>query len=343
MLSFTRFITLYLTLCCSHIVLCHQVLSPGQLQSLLNSNNLTSLQSHFAHFNRTRVPGSEGSLYVREYIINHFNTLNEVNNLVDQSESPPSWIIEHDTFVQKGYNFSNIVVSKKARYGGDKYLVLAAHYDSLISLEGFIGAVDSAVSCSILLEVAKDITGPLNQLYTLDEEYELGLKIIFFDGEEAFESWSSTDSIYGARHLHRKYRREGKLTDIDLFVLLDLLGADENHIPSYFPQTHDKYNDLSSLENRLAQFKPELFSIGEKFLDPVDNEFTVKFRGYMEDDHIPFLRSGVPILHLIPSTFPKHWHQMGDNFDNVNSKAVEKWGLLIRGFVLEYLEVLSHV
>ena len=30
------------------------------------------------------------------------------------------------------------------------------------------------------------------------------LQLIFFDGEEAFVSWSATDSIYGARHLAAK-------------------------------------------------------------------------------------------------------------------------------------------
>lgn len=58
--------------------------------------------------------------------------------------------------------------------------------------------------------------------------------MIFFDGEEAFKEWSATDSIYGARHLAQKwsgltYDYKGvsgnHLDRIDVFVLLDLLGA----------------------------------------------------------------------------------------------------------------------
>jgi len=30
------------------------------------------------------------------------------------------------------------------------------------------------------------------------------LQFIFFDGEEAFQNWTPTDSIYGARHLAAK-------------------------------------------------------------------------------------------------------------------------------------------
>ena len=63
---------------------------------------------------------------------------------------------------------------------------------------------------------------------------ELTIQMIFFDGEEAFKEWSATDSIYGARHLAQKwsgltYDYKGvsgnHLDRIDVFVLLDLLGA----------------------------------------------------------------------------------------------------------------------
>merc|ERR1719183_1652350 len=33
----------------------------------------------------------------------------------------------------------------------------------------------------------------------------------------------------------------------------------------------------------------------------------------IEDDHIPFKRRGVPILHLIAYPFPREWHKIGDN------------------------------
>lgn len=33
-----------------------------------------------------------------------------------------------------------------------------------------------------------------------DDVAETTLQLVFFDGEEALKDWSSTDSIYGARH-----------------------------------------------------------------------------------------------------------------------------------------------
>lgn len=29
----------------------------------------------------------------------------------------------------------------------------------------------------------------------------MSLQLVFFDGEEAFEEWTDTDSLYGSRHL----------------------------------------------------------------------------------------------------------------------------------------------
>lgn len=37
------------------------------------------------------------------------------------------------------------------------------------------------------------------------EGKNLGLMLVFFDGEEAFYNWSENDSLYGSRHLARKW------------------------------------------------------------------------------------------------------------------------------------------
>ncbi len=67
------------------------------------------------------------------------------------------------------------------------------------------------------------------------------LQFIFFDGEEAFKTWTDTDSIYGARHLAESLHNttysyngiEGKQIErIDILVLLDLLGAKDPNIYS---------------------------------------------------------------------------------------------------------------
>jgi glutaminyl-peptide cyclotransferase len=295
-----------------------QLLGLGRRLSLdpVDRNN------HLAHLNRTRVPGSEGSLYTREYIRSHFNRLNSLGG---------DWDLQEDNFQERGFNFSNIVVRSKDSYS-NMNLVLAAHYDTLIEPKGFIGAIDSAVSCGIILDISESIN------LLMDQELEMGLTLIFFDGEEALEHWSATDSIYGARHLHTQWLKSGELNRIDHFILLDLLGADINYIPSYFPQTHDNYNDLSLVERRLHRVFPKITGENRYFAEPSDY-FIAEYQGYIEDDHIPFLRSGVPILHLIPARFPSKWHTKEDDFHHVDIEAVHKWAHILAVYVMESLEI----
>lgn len=39
------------------------------------------------------------------------------------------------------------------------------------------------------------------------EGKNFGLMLIFFDGEEAFQNWSDSDSLYGSRHLAKKWEQ----------------------------------------------------------------------------------------------------------------------------------------
>merc|ERR1712154_590293 len=101
---------------------------------------------------------------------------------------------------------------------------------------------------------------------------ELSLQFLFLDGEEAFVRWTSTDSIYGARRLaseleKKSYSRGGvsgsELDRIDIFILLDLLGAKDMTLSKLETSTGDWYDNLSG-------FLP----------------------AGIEDDHIPFKRRG---------------------------------------------------
>src|SRR5580692_3254839 len=72
-------------------------------------------------------------------------------------------------------------------------VVVGGHYDTA-RLEGtrFVGANDGGSSTALLLELARVLARRKNRL-----TYWL----VFFDGEEALRQWSSTDSLYGSRHM----------------------------------------------------------------------------------------------------------------------------------------------
>lgn len=156
-----------------------------------------------------------------------------------------------------------------------------------------------------------------------DEEDDTTLQLIFFDGEEAFVAWTDTDSIYGARHLadtwstsyvspHEKRRlvmssTETQISTIEHLILLDLIGAANPHIKSYFVDTVWLYNGLLAAESRL---KSQGFFDSEKDWKSFFKghpSTTVNF-GYIGDDHVPFMKHGVSVLHVIPEPFPSVWH-----------------------------------
>ena len=165
---------------------------------------------------------------------------------------------------------------------------------------------------------------------------DLTLQFIFFDGEEAFVKWSDTDSLYGSRHLAAKWEKQrytsrgvtGNQNDrIDLFVLLDLLGADNMQIWNLEKSGSRWYDRLVSIETNLiiAGVLSEAIFTNRQGHDGI------------EDDHVPFKKRGVPILHLIATPFPKVWHTINDNKANLDFGKIEHFSRILRVFVAEYL------
>lgn len=297
-------------------------------------------------FNRTRIPGSKGSREIQRFIIDHFN-----KTLAGE------WVIETQSFEENGYHFNNLVMT--LQNNASEYIVLAAHYDTKIAPTGMVGAIDSAASCATLLYTAQFLTHiachersrgyselESNAVVTSSP---LGVKIVFFDGEEAIEEWGPEDSIYGARRLAAQWLADGTMTRIRLLLLLDLLGSGEEEpiVPSYYAETHQEYQLLNRIEDDL------LFRRGDetetesplaaqvacqrKRLDPTDYRFLGLGHSVIGDDHTPFLAAGVPVLHAIPLPFPSTWHTVEDDFRHLDAAEARHWTLLVCEFVVRSL------
>lgn len=221
----------------------------------------------------------------------------------------------------------------------ERFLVLACHYDSkyFANFE-FLAATDSAVPCAMMLNLIKTMKSELQAVKNND----VSLMLLFLDGEEAFHQWSDTDSIYGARNLAKKFDNSlgrsangesvSMLDRMDVFVLLDLLGTPNPTFYSYFPDTDRHYLTLSRAEDALA--KSHLLSNHKR------KYFQEKrYNSHVEDDHLPFMRKGVPILHIIPSPFPKVWHKVSDDRTAIDVNTIENLNKIFRVFVAEYLHV----
>lgn len=272
-------------------------------------------------FNGTRIPGSKESIEMQKFITSYFTDV--LRN---------EWSLETDSFEENGFNFTNLALTP---IQGDSYLVLAVHYDTKIEPRGFTGAVDSGASCAILMYVAKFI----DHVLTLDRDLldplldgSIGLKIVFFDGEEAINQWAPDDSIYGSRHLAEKWDKLGVLGKIDLFVLLDLLGSKEQlPVHSYYRSSHSRYTALSQIEDLVGGTEA-------KWLDPTEAKYLQRKDPIIDDDHRPFHEAGIPILHLIPLPFPSTWHTLEDDFEHLDELSIQKWAFMMSQFVLDYLQ-----
>ncbi|XP_001167364.3 glutaminyl-peptide cyclotransferase isoform X2 [Pan troglodytes] len=285
-----------------------------------------------------RYPGSPGSYAARQHIMQRIQRLQA------------DWVLEIDNFLSQtpyGYrSFSNIISTLNPT--AKRHLVLACHYDSKYfshwNNRVFVGATDSAVPCAMMLELARALDKKLLSLKTVsDSKPDLSLQLIFFDGEEAFLHWSPQDSLYGSRHLAAKMastphppgaRGTSQLHGMDLLVLLDLIGAPNPTFPNFFPNSARWFERLQAIEH-------ELHELGLLKDHSLEGRYfqNYSYGGVIQDDHIPFLRRDVPVLHLIPSPFPEVWHTMDDNEENLDESTIDNLNKILQVFVLEYLHL----
>ncbi|OCL00813.1 uncharacterized protein K441DRAFT_683356 [Cenococcum geophilum 1.58] len=355
------------------------LLSLASAYSTLSDDTLKGLPSPGDDFNvhhgallspilRTRVSGTPGSTAVLNHFVDFFRT------------HLPKWTLEFQnsssttpTSNGKEIPFVNLIATRDppgTQVGEVGRLALVAHYDSKITPAGFIGATDSAAPCAMLMHTARSIDEVLTKKWeamaadgTEELEEQKGVQIIFLDGEEAFLSWTDTDSLYGARALAESWEHtvhpamstyRTPLASISLFLLLDLLGSANPTVPSYFKTTHWAYKNMAALETRLRnleQFKsspnhPTKLKERENELrkEPVflveADKSDDRFRGWMvQDDHIPFMARGVEVLHIIPTPFPRVWHEMDDDGDHLDLDTVEDWAKLVTAFAGEWMEL----
>lgn len=163
---------------------------------------------------------------------------------------------------------------------------------------------------------------------------DLSIMFVFFDGEEAIQQWTSSDSIYGARHLAKKWAKENFLPRIDMLVLLDLIGASNPKFYNYFDVTQLWFARLIGTELKL----------GENALLSSDWQKSKYFQPYsmpsfIEDDHIPFLRRDVPIMHCITYPFPSVWHRPEDDATAIDYEATYDLTKIFAVFAAEYLHL----
>ena len=212
--------------------------------------------------------------------------------------------LEEDTFTVDTPIGSVAMRNFIVRFPGKKpgVIVLATHYETNYPLRNinFVGANDGASTTGLLMAIADQLRGK-----TLDG-YSVWL--VFFDGEEAIQTWSASDSTYGSRHLAAKWGRDGTLNKIKAFMLADMIG--------------DKDLDIQR-ESRSTGWLVELVrQAAHKY--GYDHTF-FQTEEAVDDDHLPFVQRGVPSIDVIDLDYGpnnSYHHTAQDTMDKISARSL---------------------
>ncbi|WP_263368660.1 M28 family peptidase [Edaphobacter bradus] len=197
----------------------------------------------------------------------------------------------------------------------DGVIVVASHYETNYPLRdiNFVGANDGGSTTALLIELGNYMRAHPPEGYSV--------WLVFFDGEEAIQSWSDHDSLYGSRHLAAKWSANGTISKIKAFLLTDMIGDKDLNI--------DKDgNSTPWLLDTLAVAAKNTGHSSYIFRNPTE----------VSDDHLPFRQRGVPVLDIIDLDYgpPTQEHPEGgyhhtalDTLDKVSAHSLQIAGDLV--------------
>jgi glutaminyl-peptide cyclotransferase len=233
-----------------------------------------------------RFNGSPGHLAAEKFIKDHFRPEAAKGDFITDE-----FTANTPLGIQTMRNYIVRFAGKK-----DGVIVLASHYETNYPLKdlNFIGANDGACTSALLIA--------LGQYFRIHPPQGYSVWIVFDDGEEAVANppynpnqWSASNSLYGTRHLAAKWYSDGTLKRIKAFIVADMIG--------------DK--DLDILEEMGST--PWLRDVFRQAAANTHHSANVfQTQSEEEDDHLPFLKRGVPSLDVIDASYGPMDSRTGD-------------------------------
>ena len=229
--------------------------------------------------------------------------------------------VESDAFIadtpEGKFPVHNII----AKFPGTKdgIIVLASHYDTNYPLRDttYIGANDGASSSALLLEIANHLRGKKREGYSV--------WLLWDDAEESMKvPWVDPESLYGVRHIADKWQTDGTLKKIKAFLLADMIGDADLNIER-------DHNSTPWLEDLIGQAANKL---------GYQSHFFGRTMA-VDDDHIPFMKRGVPSADLIDFDYGYNdvfWHTTQDTVDKLSPKSLE----IVGSVILETIQMLDQ-
>lgn len=203
----------------------------------------------------------------------------------------------------------NIIAKFPGKSG--RAIAITGHFDTK-KMANFVGANDGGSSTGVLLEMAAVLAGRPRT----DDVY-----LVFFDGEEAVRDWTSTDSVYGSRHLARKWTADGTVRRLKALINVDMTG--------------DKDLDVVYEMNSVASLRKLVWDSADAL--GYSSNFP-RQPSAVEDDHLPFLEAGVRSLDLIDFSYGpdnEYWHTPQDTMDKLGAHSFEVIGNVLMRVIPE--------
>jgi Zn-dependent M28 family amino/carboxypeptidase len=208
-----------------------------------------------------------------------------------------------------GEGLRNVIGSLPGRRPG---LLIGAHYDTLVTPKGFVGANNGAAGSAIVVQLARD----LRRLRRPDGAP--AITFVLFDGEEPAAGLPEDVGDFYAQGLRgsRAYVRAHP-GEISTMVLLDYVANRGLQLP--------REGTSSPAVWRRIRAAARAVGAGSVFPDRVQTSIL--------DDHTPFLRAGIPAVDLIDWSYDGH--SLSDTLDKLSLRSVDAVGETLVEYVRE--------
>ena len=188
--------------------------------------------------------------------------------------------------------------------------LLCSHYDTkTFETIRFVGANDGGSSTGLLLEMAR----VLGQQPSLAAKIEL----VFFDGEEAYQTFSESDGLYGSRYYAKQIAENNRVKQFRGGILFDMVGA--------------RSLDITLPPDSPAQIAHDIFASADEL--KMRNYFTY-FPQNITDDHTPLNDVGIPTIDIIDFNYPP-WHTADDTIDKLSAQSLQIVGSVAAYYLSE--------
>jgi glutaminyl-peptide cyclotransferase len=251
-----------------------------------------------------RPAGSPANEKTREYIVRELKSYGLKTTLDEFAEDTPRGKIK----------FKNVVAELPGE--NPNAVIIGSHYDTKPFNEfTFVGANDGGSSTGALLEIAR-VMAAENQNAGAKRKFTYWF--VFFDGEEAFchewdECLKGNDHTYGSRHMVERLKKEKQLDRVKTMILLDMIGDRDLTIPREEGSSQWLVEAIWGTAGQIGhakEFPERPFSVGD-------------------DDHMPFLRAGVPAVDIIDFEYGSsandtgYWHTKEDTLDKISPRSLK--------------------